>query len=46
VTIAFQGRRVECKAVTSGPAIPTGAEVTVVGLNDVDTLEVRPFAKE
>jgi hypothetical protein len=30
VTVAVQGRRVECKAVTAGPEIPTGSEVQVV----------------
>ncbi|MBI4600598.1 MAG: hypothetical protein HY721_01425 [Planctomycetes bacterium] len=40
VIVAVQGRRVECKAVTAGPEIPTGAEVQVVGTSTPDTLEV------
>ncbi len=49
VTVLVQGRKVECKAVTSGPEIPTGAEVKVVALSSTDSLEVLPvssFAKD
>jgi hypothetical protein len=45
VLVAVQGRKVECKAVTSGPEIPTGAEVRIVGLS-ADTAEVIPVGKE
>lgn len=41
VTLAVQGRVVECKAITAGPEIPTGAPVTVVGVDAADTLEVQ-----
>lgn len=46
VTVALQGRKVECKAVTSGPDIPTGADVRVVGVNAADTLEVSLPGKD
>ncbi|MEW6741212.1 MAG: hypothetical protein AB1486_00510 [Planctomycetota bacterium] len=46
VTVVFQGRSVECKAVTGGLEIPTGARVWVVGLSGSDTLEVAPMEKE
>ncbi len=42
VTVAVQGRRVECKAVTPGPEIPMGAEVRIVGASASDTVEVLP----
>lgn len=45
ITLALQGRSVECKAVTRGPEIPTGADVRVVSVN-ADTLEVEPAGKE
>ncbi len=41
VIVSVQGRRLECKAVTSGEEIPTGAEVTVVGTTTSDTLAVQ-----
>ena len=41
VTVAIQGRTMEIKAVTSGPAIPTGNQVRIVGLSAPDTLEVQ-----
>lgn len=40
VTVSVQGRRVEIKAVTAGPEIPTGTEVRVIGTSAPDTLEV------
>jgi hypothetical protein len=40
VTISLQGRLVEYQAVTSEPALPTGAAVTVVDVVSSDTLEV------
>ena len=42
VSLAMQGRRVECKAVTEGAEIATGTQVRVVGLSGTDTLEVGP----
>ena len=45
ITLALQGRSVECKAVTRGPEIPTGADVRVVSVT-ADTLEVEPVGKE
>ncbi|HYD55228.1 MAG TPA: hypothetical protein VEA99_21520 [Gemmatimonadaceae bacterium] len=41
VMLTVQGRLVELPAVTSGPALPTGAPVTVVDVRDDDVLEVR-----
>jgi membrane protein implicated in regulation of membrane protease activity len=46
VMVAVQGRKVEARAMTPGPAIPTGAEVRVVAVNEADTLEVLPLGKE
>ena len=46
VLVAVQGRKLECKAVTTGPELPTGVEVQVVGLSAPDTLEVAPIRKE
>ena len=40
VTLAVQGRMVECKAITAGAGISSGSEVRVVGLSGTDTLEV------
>jgi hypothetical protein len=40
VTVSLQGRLVEYQAVTSEPALPTGAAVTVVDVVSSDTLEV------
>ena len=40
VTLSLQGRLVEYQAVTSEPALPTGAAVTVVDVVSSDTLEV------
>ncbi|HVR74662.1 MAG TPA: hypothetical protein VMT52_10035 [Planctomycetota bacterium] len=42
VLIAMQGRRVELKAITPGPEIPSGAEVRVVGTSAAGTVEVLP----
>ena len=42
VTLALQGRMVECKAVTDGAEISTGTQVQVVGLIGADTLQVNP----
>ncbi len=42
VTLALQGRMVECKAVTDGAEISTGTQVKVVGLIGADTLQVNP----
>jgi len=38
----LQNRTVEYLAVTSGPEIPTGAKVVVVGVVNSNTLEVQP----
>jgi hypothetical protein len=46
VTVAVQGRKVECKAVTAGPDIPTGADVRIVGVSAADTLEVALPGKD
>ena len=46
VLVAVQGRKVEARAMTAGPSIPTGAEVRIVGVNEADTLEVMLLAKE
>ncbi|MFO0984391.1 MAG: hypothetical protein U1E76_22145 [Planctomycetota bacterium] len=46
VIVAFQGRKVECKAVTHGTEIPTGAEVKVIAASGPDTVEVVAIAKE
>ena len=46
VNVVVQARLVECKAMTSGPEIPTGSEVRVVGVRGTDTLEVVPVKKE
>jgi len=40
VSVTVQGRTVEYDAVTSGPAIPTGAAVVVVDAPTSDSLEV------
>jgi hypothetical protein len=45
ITLALQGRTVECKAVTRGPDIPSGSDVRVVSVA-ADTLEVEPVSKE
>ena len=42
VLIALQGRRVECKAVTAGAEIDTGAQIKVINF-DGDSLEVAPI---
>ena len=41
VIVEVQGRRLECKAMTRGAEIPTGASVTVVAAPDTDTVEVQ-----
>jgi hypothetical protein len=41
VMLTVQGRLVELPAVTTGPALPTGASVTVVDVRGDDVLEVR-----
>jgi len=41
VLLTLQGRLVELPAVTAGPALPTGAAITVVDVRADDTLEVR-----
>ncbi|MCC6671026.1 MAG: NfeD family protein [Planctomycetes bacterium] len=46
VLLSVQGRKVECKAVTPGEPIATGAEVRVVGLDGPDVLAVVPLPKE
>jgi membrane protein implicated in regulation of membrane protease activity len=43
VTLAVQGRMVECKAVTGGAEIPTGAPVRVVAFETAGTLAVEPW---
>ena len=46
VNVLVQGRLLECKASTSGPEIPTGAEVRVVGTAGANTLDVVSVGKE
>ena len=41
VTLLVQGRKIECKAVTDGAEIPTGAQVKVVAAPGDDTVEVQ-----
>ncbi len=41
VILEVQGRRLECKAVTRGAELPTGAQVTVVATPAQDTVEVQ-----
>ncbi len=43
VTVTVQGRVVECKAITAGSPIPTGAQVLVVAVEAADTLAVEPL---
>jgi len=43
VTVPVQGRSIECKATTAGPAIPTGAQVRVIAAAGPDTVEVQPM---
>ena len=45
VNVVVQGRMVECKALTAGPEIPTGAEIQIVGTAGPNMLEVTPVAK-
>jgi hypothetical protein len=42
ILLAMQGRKVELKAVTPGPEIPSGAEVRVVGTSAAGAVEVLP----
>ena len=42
VAVIVGGRLITQKAVTSGDAIPTGAEVVIVGMTAPDTFEVSP----
>jgi hypothetical protein len=44
IQINLQDRTMEYEAVTEGDALPAGARVTVVGVVNPDTVEVRPFA--
>lgn len=44
VTIEVQGRKVECKAFTAGPELPTGALVKVVAATSHDTVEVQTLS--
>ena len=44
VTIQVQGRKIECKAFTAGPEIPTGAQVRVVAASGQDTVEVQTLS--
>ncbi len=46
VHVVVQGRLVECRAITAGPEIPTGAQARVVSVVDSNTLEVAPVGKE
>ncbi len=41
VTLLVQGRKIECKALTAGPELPTGAQVRVVAVPSDDTVEVQ-----
>ena len=41
VTLAVQGRMVECKAITAGEEIPTGVPVRVVAFDSTGTLAVE-----
>jgi membrane protein implicated in regulation of membrane protease activity len=43
VLVIVQGRTVECAAVSTAAAIPTGAEVRVVECRDDETLVVEPL---
>lgn len=43
VTVEIQGRSLEVPATTSGPEIPTGGAVRVLGLVGEDTLDVTPL---
>lgn len=42
VTIALQGAERELDAISSGPAIPTGGKVVVLGLDEQERLIVSP----
>jgi hypothetical protein len=42
IQVNLQNRTMEYAAVTAGDEIPTGAEVTVVGIVASDTVDVRP----
>jgi hypothetical protein len=44
IQINLQNRTMEYEAVTEGEALPAGARVTVVGVVNPDTVEVRPSA--
>jgi hypothetical protein len=44
ITLALQGRTIECKAVTRGADIPSGSDVRVVAVT-ADTLEVEPVVE-
>lgn len=44
IQINLQNRTMEYEAVTEGDALPAGARVTVVGVVNPDTVEVRPLA--
>lgn len=46
VTITVQNRSVECRAVTSGAELPTGAAIRVKRLRGADTVEVVSLNKE
>jgi membrane protein implicated in regulation of membrane protease activity len=44
IQINLQNRTMEYEAVTEGDSLPTGARVTVVGVVNPETVEVRPLA--
>jgi hypothetical protein len=46
IMVTFQGRTVECRAMTPGAEIPTGAQVKVIAATGVDMLEVQSLEKE
>jgi len=46
IMVTFQGRTVECRAMTPGAELPTGAEVKVIAATGVDMLEVQSLEKE
>ena len=46
VTVEIQDRTVECRAVTEGDELPTGANVRVVAVEAANVLRVSPLTRE